>query len=99
MPLYEYASEQGQTVLLRRPVDLRDAPVFIDGVKLRRRTVPSRITIGTGAKPETHGAKIARGYKHLEETGQLSDRPNYLPAAAVKQAIAMPDPVEEPALT
>jgi hypothetical protein len=99
MPLYEYSADNGATVLLRRPVDLRDAPVIIDGARLRRRTVPSRITVGTGARPETHGAKIARGYKHLEDTGQLVDRPNYLPAAAVKQAIAMPDPVEAPALT
>lgn len=98
MPLYEYVSEHGQTVLLPRPVDLRDAPVVLGGVRFRRRTVPSRVTIGSGARPPTLGDKLAKGYKHLEETGQLAaNNKNYLPVSAIKRAIAMPEPVETPA--
>lgn len=92
MPLYEYTTEDGKTsVLVPRPVDLRDAPCIINGVRLRRRTVPSRITIGSGARPETMGDRLTKGYRHLETTGQLADRPGYLPAKTIRQAIATPD--------
>jgi hypothetical protein len=99
MPLYEYVSPEGSTVLLPRPVDLRDAPVQIAGVSFRRRTVPSRITVGSGARPPTMGAKLAEGYKRLEQAGQYSDKnPNYLSEAEIKRAMTLPD-VPEPVET
>ena len=91
MPLYEYVSPHGSTVLMHRPVEQRDHPVEISNVTFRRRTVPSRISIGTGARPETQGSKILRGYRAMELAGQLTDNPNYLDAATVKRAAAMPD--------
>lgn len=87
MPSYEYATDDGEvSVILHRPVEERDAPVV-----LKRRTVPSRLTVGTGAKPETMGSKLRKGYYKLEERGQLKDRPNYLPAKTIKKALHIPD--------
>jgi len=92
MPAYEYESDQGGTITLVRPVDQRDAMVLIRGTRYRRRTVPSRITVGSGAKPETIGAKLTKGYHQLENLGKLSDKnPNYLPVNKIKEALAMPE--------
>jgi hypothetical protein len=96
MPVYEYTNADGtQTVLLRRPVDQRDAPVLHAGVRLRRRAIPTRLTVGTGAKPESMGSRLARGYKALEAQGGFDDRhPNYLPEKTIKRVLAEPDPAE-----
>lgn len=91
MPVYEYANGAGQTLLLRRPVDQRDAPVMAPGGPFRRRTVPSAITVGVGAKPDSMGSKLAKGYYKLEEQGKFRDHPNYLPAKKIKEALALPD--------
>lgn len=95
MPLYEYENaEHGITTTIACPLDRRPEEIV-----LRRRSVPSRITVGTGAKPPTMGDKLAQGYKALENAGQLTDRGgNYLPIKTIKEAIATPDPVE-PAVT
>lgn len=92
MPLYEYVSDSGKTTLLRRPVDQRDAPVLMGGERFRRQTMPSRFTVGTGARPEQMGEKLRRGYYKLEEQGKLSDKnPRYLPVSKIKEALALPD--------
>lgn len=86
MPTYEYANEElGIEVTVRMPVDARP-----DQIVLRRRSVPSRVTVGTGARPPSIGDKLAAGYKALENAGQLRDSPNYLPTHAIKRAIAEP---------
>jgi len=87
MPAYEFENEEhGLTQTLHFPVNTRP-----DEIVLRRRTVPSRITIGTGAKPLTMGDKLAQGYKDLESRGQLKDGPASPTTKQIKQAIAMPD--------
>lgn len=87
MPLYEYANdEHGLTQTLQFPVNGRP-----DEIVLRRRTVPSRVTIGTGAKPPTMSDKLAQGYKDLEARGQLKPGPATPTTQQIKQAIAMPD--------
>lgn len=91
MPIYEYESPSGSTVLERRPVAERDAPLIVDGVPHRRRTLPSRLTVGTGAAPETMSAKTWKGYRDLELKGQLQDRPGYMPVAEVKKVLAAPE--------
>jgi hypothetical protein len=91
MPVYEYATAEGHTTLLRRSVEERDAPVAIDGRPARRVAIPSRLMIGTGAKPETMSDKTWKGYRKLELDGKLQDRPGYLPAATVKAALSAPE--------
>ena len=87
MPLYEYTNEQhGLKHAIQFPVNGRP-----DEIVLRRCTVPSRITIGTGAKPPTMSDKLAQGYKDLESRGQLKQGPATLSTQQIKQAIAMPD--------
>ena len=92
MPIYEYESDTGPTVLLRRPVDQRDAPVLMGGRRFRRRTVPSRISVATNTKPPTMSQELTKGYYHLEQNGKLSDKnPNYLSVKNIKEALALPD--------
>lgn len=91
MPLYEYISPAGHTVLEHRAVDRRDEPLVIEGVTFRRVTVPRRVTTCTGARPETMSQKTWKGYRKLEESGQLRDRPGYLPAETVKKALLAPE--------
>lgn len=92
MPVYEYISDAGQIQLLRRPVDQRDAPVLMRGVRYRRRTVPTSLMVGTGAKPPTMGERLTKGYRKLESDGKLTDQnPNYLPVKKIKEALALPD--------
>lgn len=91
MPLYEYQSPAGLSVLEHRPVDRRDDPLVLEGVTFTRRTVPSRLTIGVGARPETTSEKTWKGYRHLELAGKLDDRPGYLPASKVKAALLEPE--------
>lgn len=87
MPLYEFINEEhGLTQTLQFPVGSRP-----DEIVLRRRTVPSRVTIGTGAKAPTMSDKLAQGYKDLESRGQLKAGPNTPTTQQIKQAIAMPD--------
>jgi hypothetical protein len=88
MPIYEYENDQGRTLLLHRPVDQRDEPTEPG---FRRRTIPSRLSVGVGAPPMSTGEELRRGYYKLEERGQLKDRPGYLSAAKVKRALEMPD--------
>jgi hypothetical protein len=94
MPLYEFVSPAGHTLLLHRPVLERDLPVEINDVVFRRRTVPSRISIGTGAPPETQSQRTWKGYRALEMAGKLDDRPGYLPAETVKRALLEPETPE-----
>jgi hypothetical protein len=87
VPTYEYTNEEhGIRIDVRMPVDART-----DTIVLTRRTVPSRITVGVGAQPPTHGERLLKDYKRLEDTGQLSDHPNYLSPAQVKAAAALPE--------
>ena len=97
MPIYEYKADDGSVELIRRPVDLRDAPVLLDGKRYRRCTVPSRLTVGVGTRPPTMGDRLAKGYKKLEEQGGLRDNPNYLPAKTIKAAFEVPDVHQTPA--
>lgn len=91
MPLYEYQSPSGATVTEHRTVEQRDDPVEIAGETYARVRVPSRLMVGVGAKPETMGSKLAKGYYKLEERGQMADRPGYLPAKKIKEALAAPE--------
>lgn len=91
MPLYEYRSPAGHTVLEHRPVARRDEPLVIEGVRFERVRVPKRLMVCTGAQPETMSQKTWKGYKRLEEKGQLQDRPGYLPANKVKEALLAPE--------
>lgn len=91
MPVYEYANAAGQTTLMHRPVLERDLPVEVNGEVYHRRTVPSRISVGTGAPPETMSKKTWKGYRDLEMAGKLQDRPGYLPAKVVKEALLAPE--------
>jgi hypothetical protein len=88
MPAYEFENEEHAVVLVAQfPVNARP-----DEIVLRRRTVPSRVTIGTGAKPPTMSDKLARGYKDLESRGQLVAKGTHaMTTAQIKRAIAMPD--------
>lgn len=87
MPLYEYENAEHAVVLLAQfPVNARP-----DEIVLKRRTVPSRVTVCTGAKAPTMSDKLAQGYKELESRGQLKAGPKTLSTRAIKQAIAMPD--------
>lgn len=87
MPLYEFENEEHAVVLLAQfPVNARP-----DEIVLKRRTVPSRVTVCTGAKAPTMSDKLAQGYKELESRGQLKAGPKTLSTRAIKQAIAMPD--------
>lgn len=87
MPLYEYENADHAVVLLAQ-FPVADRP---DEIVLRRRTVPSRVTICTGAQAPTMSDKLAQGYKDLEARGQLKAGPKTLSTAAIKRAIAMPD--------
>ena len=92
MPMYEYLAASGATLLLRRGVDQRDAPVMAAGGPWRRRNVPTRLSVCTNQKPPTMGDQLARGYYKLEEQGRLSDKkPNYLSTKTIKRALALPD--------
>jgi len=91
MPLYEYQCPAGTTVLEHRSVAERDKPVERHGVQFVRVRVPRRLMVCTGAKPETMSEKTWKGYRKLEEKGQLKDRPGYLPAAKVKEALLAPE--------
>jgi len=91
MPIYEYATAERHTTLLRRSVAERDQPVAIDGRPARRLQIPSRLTVGTGAAPETMSQKTWKGYRDLELAGKLADKPGYLPAETIKRALAMPE--------
>jgi hypothetical protein len=88
MPLYEFENEEhGIRVTLPLPVKGRP-----DAIVLKRRTVPSRVTVGVGAKPPTHSDKLREGYKKLEEAGGLQERGgNYLPVSTIKRALETPD--------
>lgn len=87
MPLYEFENaDHGVTLLAQFPVDARP-----DTITLTRRTVPSRVTVCTGAKAPTMSDKLAQGYKDLESRGQLKEGPKTMTTAAIKRAIAMPD--------
>lgn len=91
MPLYEYENrEHGITHTVACPLAQRPEQIV-----LTRRTVPSRITVGVGARPPTMGDKLAQGYKALEnsKTGLADRSGNYLPVKTIKEAIATPDPV------
>ena len=90
MPIYEFEGD-GRRILLRRSVDDRNKPLVIDGRPWQRVTVPSRITVGTGAAPETMSSKTWKGYRDMELAGKLQDRPGYLPAKVVKEALSAPE--------
>jgi hypothetical protein len=68
MPVYEYEiPEANATILLARPVRLRDAPVVV-----RRRTVPARVALAQlRHNPQAQGAQVLAGYRRLEERGKL----------------------------
>lgn len=91
MPLYEYISPGGHTALEHRPVDDRDKPLVIEGVRFSRVRVPKSVTTCCGAQPETMSQKAFKGYAKLEGEGKLKDRPGYLPAATVKRALLAPE--------
>lgn len=88
MPIYEYENpEHGITVALRMPVNERKNEII-----LKRKQIPSHLTVGVGAKPPTMGEKLHQGYKVLEECGQLKETGgNYLPLDTVKKVLAAPD--------
>jgi hypothetical protein len=87
MPIYEYENpEYAVTVLAQFPVASRP-----DTIVLTRRTVPSRVTVCTGAQAPTMSDKLAEGYKTLEARGQLKAGPKTMSTQAIKRAIAMPD--------
>lgn len=89
MPLYEFTNkEHGISVTV--PFAVNDRP---NAITLVRTSVPSRLMIGTGAKPETHSDKLRKGYKQLEDSGGLraTAGKNYLPVSTIKRALAMPE--------
>ena len=90
MPIYEFQCGE-RTLLRHRPGHERDLPVEINGQSYQRRTIPTRLSVGVGARAETMSQKTWKGYRDLEMKGQLQDRPGYLPAAQVKAALAMPE--------
>ena len=90
MPVYEY-EVGGSTVLLHRPVERRDDPVMIGDQLATRRTIPSRLTVGVGARQPTMSDKTWKGYRDLELAGKLNDHPGYMPAAKVKEALLAPE--------
>jgi hypothetical protein len=95
MPLYEFTNEElGLTALV--PFSIAERP---DEIVLKRAAIPSRISVGVGARPPTQGEKLAQGYKKLEDMGGLMKTAgkDYLPISAIKEAIATPD--HEPAVT
>ncbi len=82
MPVYEYESaEHDIHVELRFPAGEKP-----DEIVLRRRTVPSHVTVGVGAKPPTMGQKIGAGLKKLEADGQLKIRPGDPSVAELRAA-------------
>jgi hypothetical protein len=87
MPLYEFENtEHGIRIDLPLPVDARP-----DTIVLVRRTVPSRVTVGVGARPATQGEALLQSYKAMESQGKLTQSSNYLSVAEVKRAASMPD--------
>ena len=89
MPAYEFENRRhGVHVTLVFPVDKRPSKIV-----LKRRSVPSQITVGVGAKPETLGSKLQRGYRDLEEKGTFrgKPKPGQMSVAQIQKAIAMPD--------
>lgn len=90
MPLYEFENVQ-HDIRVTLPLPVEGRP---DEIVLKRRTVPSRITVGVGTKPPTLSQKLAQGYKRLEETGALRDDKSgqYLPVKTIKRALETPDP-------
>ncbi len=87
MPVYEFENlEHGIKIDLPLPVEGRP-----DQIVLTRRTIPSRITVGSGTKAPTQGENLLKSYKALEDQGKLHDNPNYLSAAQIKRAAEMPD--------
>jgi hypothetical protein len=90
MPLYEFVNDElGVKLDIPFPVDLRP-----DQIVLKRKSVPSRITVGVGAKPLTTGEKVLTGFRKMEANGKLPDRPGYLSATQIKKAWAVPDAPE-----
>lgn len=89
MPAYEYFNaKHGVHVTIVSSVADRPARVI-----LRRREIPSRVSICTGAKEPTHSDQLAAGYKKLEELGQLrkTNRPGQLTNKQIKNALAAPE--------
>ena len=86
MPIYEYAND-ALGIEIPMHFALADRP---DEIVLKRRTVPTRVTIGTGAQAPTINDRLAAGYKALESKGLLKDGPNTLSTAEIKRAIAEP---------
>ncbi|PAW75171.1 MAG: hypothetical protein B9S38_02475 [Verrucomicrobiia bacterium Tous-C4TDCM] len=91
MPVYEYQTPEGQSVLLHRPVEDRDLPAIHEGQVLRRKQVPTCISVGVGAKPETMSQKTWKGYRDMELRGGLRHHGNYLPPETVKKALLAPE--------
>jgi hypothetical protein len=92
MPLYEYFNpEYGVNVEVFLPVDARPEEIV-----LRRRGFPRAVSVGTGAKPPTHGDVLMQGWKkHEDFNGSYSQRSAADPSAAeIKKICAMPDPTE-----
>lgn len=90
MPLYEFKNEEhGVAVQILFAVADRPGEII-----LKRASVPSRITVGTGARPDTHSSRVLKGYRKLESAaGGLSAAPgkSYLNANQIKAACALPD--------
>ncbi len=85
MPVYEYIHPgTGAQLLAVRAVPNRDEPPVPGYV---RRTVPSRITIGTGAPQPTVNDNLRRAYYQLEHAGKLRDNGRHLRTGAVKRAL------------
>ena len=87
MPMYEFVNERlGVKLDVQFPVDERP-----DEIVLQRKRVPSRVTVGTGAQPQTGGQELLQEYKRLEEQGQFVERPGYYSAKQIKAAAQLPD--------
>ena len=66
MPLYEFEDDQGLGVRVNliRPIKDMDRPLTLT---LKRRKVPSRISVVGGAQPATQASEVMAGYYKQEQ--------------------------------
>lgn len=69
MPLYEYTNEE-HGLAIDLPFAVADRP---DEIVLKRKTVPSRVSVRGFVSAPTSGAadQVLAGYQALEDTGRL----------------------------
>ncbi len=67
MPIYQYRSEDGKLEeTLHRSLEDRNLPVVVEGVTLKRVTVPERVFVLSGAEFQNQRDDVLAGYHRKE---------------------------------